>query len=168
MDKHRGKAAVLIICMLFIFVFVSGAERQEKPEQKQEEEEKASIFQVVKSLFTVSTSSPISGRSYWEKVKTAINRVQAHFFPPNLEYSSVKFTFLLLTYVSENGMIKYSFRVKDEAGDGGEKVKGAVAKSIEKSKATLEGSAKSAAEIAGKTVQKTKDKVKKSFSQSEL
>ncbi|KAJ0006795.1 hypothetical protein Pint_30551 [Pistacia integerrima] len=145
MDKHRGKAAVLIICMLFIFVFVSGAERQEKPEQKQEEEEKASIFQVVKSLFTVYTSSPISRRSYWEKVKTAINRVQAHFFPPNLD-----------------------FRVKDEAGDGGEKVKGAVAKSIEKSKATLEGSAKSAAEIAGKTVQKTKDKVKKSFSQSEL
>ncbi|KAJ0075488.1 hypothetical protein Patl1_34945 [Pistacia atlantica] len=60
------------------------------------------------------------------------------------------------------------FRVKDEAGDGGEKVKGAVAKSIEKSKATVEESAKSAAEIAGKTVQKTKDKVKKSFFQSEL
>ncbi|TXG69494.1 hypothetical protein EZV62_004429 [Acer yangbiense] len=59
-----------------------------------------------------------------------------------------------------------SFRGGGEVGDlkggdpkgGGEKVKEAAVKSMEKSKATMEGSARSAAEMTGKTIRNTKEK----------
>lgn len=60
-----------------------------------------------------------------------------------------------------------SFRWSDHEADasgGGEKVKEAVSKSLEKSKATVEDTAKSAARIAGETVHKTKEKMKKILS----
>ena len=67
-----------------------------------------------------------------------------------------------------SGILK-SFRRGDE-GQGvtengaGEKVKEAIAKSLETSKATVEDAAKSAADIAGETMHKAKEKVKRSLS----
>lgn len=53
-------------------------------------------------------------------------------------------------------------------GDGaGGKVTEVVGKSFGKSKETVEDSAKSAAKIVGERVQKTKEKVKRSFSGSD-
>lgn len=46
----------------------------------------------------------------------------------------------------------------------GDKVKEAVAESLEKTRATVEDSAKTAAKIASETVHKTKEKVKRSLS----
>lgn len=59
-------------------------------------------------------------------------------------------------------------RVDEPSGGGaGEKMKDAVSKSFGKSKATVEDTAKSAAEVVGETLQKTKEKVKRSFSDRE-
>lgn len=70
------------------------------------------------------------------------------------------FGFMIVGYVYE-----ISFRRGDEgqgvtdSGGAGEKVKEALAKSIRTSKATMEGAAKSAADIAGETIEKAKQKV---------
>ncbi|XP_011046602.1 PREDICTED: uncharacterized protein LOC105141166 [Populus euphratica] len=104
------------------------------------------------SLFTFSANSPAttSARtrtSFWENVKTMFNQAQASIFPPNLD-----------------------FRRSDEAvGHGGvtgtaEKMKEGAAKSVEKGKATVENSARTAARVASETVQKIKEKVKRTAS----
>ncbi|KAJ6983786.1 hypothetical protein D5086_021089 [Populus alba] len=104
------------------------------------------------SLFTFSANSPATtsastGTSFWENVKTMFNQAQASIFPPNLD-----------------------FRRSDEAvgyggGTGtGEKMKEGAAKSVEQGKATVENSARTAARVASETVQKMKEKVKRTLS----
>ncbi|KAK0597956.1 hypothetical protein LWI29_030205 [Acer saccharum] len=85
-------------------------------------------------------------RRYLDMLKGLFNQANLYFSsPPNLD-----------------------FRGDLKGGDpkgGGEKVKEAAVKSMEKSKATMEGSARSAAEMTGKTIRNTKERVKKSFSE---
>jgi hypothetical protein len=65
----------------------------------------------------------------------------------------------------------YSFRWSDEAvghgggtGGTGEKMKEGAAKSVEKGKATVDNSARTAARVASETGQKIKEKVKRTLS----
>ncbi|KDP25056.1 hypothetical protein JCGZ_22591 [Jatropha curcas] len=68
--------------------------------------------------------------TYWDKAKTMISQAQAHLFPsPNLD-----------------------FRGSETDRGAGEKVKEAVAESLGKTKATVEDSAKSAANIVKRSL----------------
>ncbi|KAJ4718801.1 Transmembrane protein [Melia azedarach] len=122
----------------FFFSFVSSS-----GDEKREEKKKPSISDMMISTFSVYTT-PIN-RSYWGKLKALMNHAQAYFFAPNLD-----------------------FRGSEEAeaingATGEKKVREAVARSVERRKETVEEPAKSAYEIAGKTMKKTKDQFKKSF-----
>ncbi|KAK9229814.1 hypothetical protein WN944_022780 [Citrus x changshan-huyou] len=153
---------IIILCMLFIFISAFGDEdiqksfdddRHNEHEAAAEEVKKPSTLKMLKSTFALYTSaSPLStSSSYWGKLKAFLNQAQAYFFPPNLHFRGSN---------NEAGAIKNP--------SGGEKVKEAVAKSTERSKETVEQSAQTAAEIAGKTMQKMKEKIKKTFSHHEL
>uniref|UniRef100_A0A6N2LCB7 Uncharacterized protein n=1 Tax=Salix viminalis TaxID=40686 RepID=A0A6N2LCB7_SALVM len=112
------------------------------------------------SLFAFSANSPattsaVTGSSFWEKEITMFSRVQASIFPPHLEWFNLS---------SSLQCWDCSFRWSDEAvgrggGTGtGEKMKEGAAKSVEKGKAAVEDSARSAAKVASETVQKIKEK----------
>jgi len=86
-----------------------------------------------------------SGNNYWGKLKESLGRGHARFFPPNID-----------------------FRGKDDPSMGaGGKMKEAVTRSFEHSKDTVEGAARSAAEVARDTAEAVKEKVKRSVSGSE-
>nr|GMC90620.1 uncharacterized protein LOC109227352 [Ipomoea batatas] len=86
--------------------------------------------------------------AYWTKLDSLIQKGRAFFFsPPNLDFRQG-------TEEAPKAM---------EEGTG-EKVKEAVVKSVDKSKATVEDSAKSAAKLAGETVGKATQKLKETLS----
>ncbi|CAK7323783.1 unnamed protein product [Dovyalis caffra] len=149
MDRLR-RCTILV---LFLFLLISEIAHGQQAPVDLENAQRSNIFsKIIGSLFSSSANPPATtnagtGTSFWDKVRTVFNQAQASIFPPNLD-----------------------FRGRDEAlghGDAtgtGEKMKEAVAKSVEKGKATVEDSARSAAKIASETLQKTKEKVKKSLS----
>ncbi|KAF8411571.1 hypothetical protein HHK36_004126 [Tetracentron sinense] len=104
------------------------------------QEEKPSLMGIARSIFSFTTTSPVSS---WDKLKPLINQVQMYLFPPNID-----------------------FRRNDEAETGGERMKEAVEKSVETSKATIEETAKSAAKVVGEAMHKTAEKVKGSESET--
>ncbi|XP_062109923.1 uncharacterized protein LOC133821792 isoform X2 [Humulus lupulus] len=88
---------------------------------------------------TESSTEGVTATSKLDKLKTLLKTAQTHLFPPNLEGG-------------------------EEIG-GGEK--GAVGKSFDQGVETVEGSAKTAAKIAGETVTKAKDTVQHTFSKDD-
>ncbi|GAU19709.1 hypothetical protein TSUD_78340 [Trifolium subterraneum] len=78
-----------------------------------------------------------SHESSWEKIKTVIHDLQMQFSPPSLDFRG-------MGNVDQDGM------------------KEAVGKSFDKSKVSVEGTAKSAAELVGDAIHKTTEKVKDS------
>ncbi|KAH7515311.1 uncharacterized protein LOC125418654 [Ziziphus jujuba] len=156
MDNLKTSTAIVILCLLFInFSSTIGDEGQQSlnNHEKAESDTKQSFSGMVRSLFSISTSSPIS-TSYWGKLKNHVNQAYAYFFPPNLDFRR-----------SDQADGTGAGEAASIYGSGpGEKVKEAVSKSLETSKETVEDAAKSAARIAGETVHKTKEKMKKSMS----
>ncbi|KAG6758732.1 hypothetical protein POTOM_039092 [Populus tomentosa] len=142
------RCTISILFLLFMTYYIAHA--QQGPV---ENAQRPNIFsKIFGSLFTFSANSPATtsastGTSFWENVKAMFNQAQASIFPPNLD-----------------------FRRSDEAvghggGSGtGEKMKEGAAKSVEQGKATVENSARTAARVASETVQKMKEKVKRTLS----
>ncbi|KAA8541534.1 hypothetical protein F0562_022686 [Nyssa sinensis] len=147
MDQISHKATTLIL-FFFIFLLAVGNEEKHNIEVEVQGEKKTSAVEMLKTFFTfpipTTTTSFPESRSRWSMVKTLINRAQAYFFPPGLDFRGIDET---------------------EACDGGvgEKMREAVVKS----KAAAEDSAKSTAKLAGETVKKTVKKVKESLSDTE-
>ncbi|WCJ37140.1 hypothetical protein M5689_018295 [Euphorbia peplus] len=86
--------------------------------------------------------------------KSIFNRAQPFFFPPNLDFRGS-------SKPREEGNKE---RMMDRGGAPEDTLKEAVAESVGKTKATVEESAKSAAELATKTIKETKEKVKRTLS----
>ncbi|XP_039154968.1 uncharacterized protein LOC120286660 [Eucalyptus grandis] len=101
-------------------------------------EEKPSIAKIV--LGTVSRLRE-SHKISWIKIKTIMNNVQLQFFPPDLDFRS-----------RDDAIV-------DNQNNAGSKVEHAVKKSFGTSKVTVEETAKSTAEVVGKAVRKTLEKV---------
>nr|XP_016491213.1 PREDICTED: uncharacterized protein LOC107810893 [Nicotiana tabacum] len=108
--------------------------------------QKTPIIETVKRMFSFPTTLPQTSTSYWSKFNSLIKQGKAYFSPPTLDFRDSQ-----------------EAQGKEEEG-AGEKVKEAVIKSLDKSKEAMEDSAKSAAKLAGDAVQKTKNKVKRTFS----
>ncbi|KAI4330144.1 hypothetical protein MLD38_028447 [Melastoma candidum] len=92
-----------------------------------------------------------SNQDSWSKIKAVLNAFQLKFTPPNLDFRG--------TGDGAND--------KGGAEGVGGKVMGAVGKSFSAGRATVEGSAKSAAQGVEKAVQKTAEMVKDSVSDDE-
>uniref|UniRef100_A0A3Q7GW19 Uncharacterized protein n=2 Tax=Solanum lycopersicum TaxID=4081 RepID=A0A3Q7GW19_SOLLC len=93
-------------------------------------------------------SFPQTSANYWSRFESLIKQGKAYFSPPTLDFRDSQ-----------------EAQARAEGGAApGEKVKEAVLKSLDKSKAALEESAKSAAKLAGEAVSKTTNKMKRTFS----
>ncbi|KAJ6719997.1 hypothetical protein OIU85_023245 [Salix viminalis] len=144
MDWLRS-CTMTTVSLLFLLFMMSGIAHAQQG--LVENAQRPNIYsKIFGSLFAFSANSPattsaVTGSSFWEKEITMFSRVQASIFPPHLD-----------------------FRWSDEAvgrggGTGtGEKMKEGAAKSVEKGKAAVEDSARSAAKVASETVQKIKEK----------
>ncbi|XP_030527653.1 uncharacterized protein LOC115738969 [Rhodamnia argentea] len=108
-----------------------------------EEEKKPSIAKVVTGAVSLLRKSQ---KISWIKIKTIMNSMQLQFFPPDLDFRS------------RDGA------AVDDQNNAGSKVKQVVEKSFGTSKVAVEETAKSAAEVVGKAVRKTAEKVKESMS----
>ncbi|PON83611.1 hypothetical protein TorRG33x02_205680 [Trema orientale] len=150
MDKLRI-SVILIVCALILFTSTTSVVGDEEGREIERKPIKASLIERLTSLLYVSSPTPSTtttttspeATSNWDKLRLLVKHVHAYLFPPNLEGGE------------ESEAVR---------GSSGEKVKGAVARSLEKSKEAVEDSAKSAAKIAGETVKRTKDKVKHTLS----
>nr|GMC82446.1 uncharacterized protein LOC109227352 [Ipomoea batatas] len=94
------------------------------------------IVETAMAMFSLPTTFPDTS-AYWTKLDSLIQQGRAFFFssPPNLDF--------------RQGTDEDAPKAMEEGT--GEKVKEAVVKSVDKSKATIEDSAKSAAKVAGET-----------------
>ncbi|XP_055830513.1 uncharacterized protein LOC129899537 [Solanum dulcamara] len=124
-----------------------GGEEQQIQEQQLHEKSRTPIIETVKRMFSFPASFPQTPTNYWSKFESLIKQGKAYFSPPTLDFRDSQ-----------------EAQARVEGGAPGEKVKEAVLKSLDKSKAALEESAKSAAKLAGEAVQKTTNKVKRTFS----
>uniref|UniRef100_A0A5B7BWT8 Transmembrane protein n=1 Tax=Davidia involucrata TaxID=16924 RepID=A0A5B7BWT8_DAVIN len=147
MEKCRGITTLFLLWVIILSPGIistvgDGGQNNVEPNQ-----EKPSATEMIRDIYSQLTTSSVS---YWDKVKSFINQVQAEFFPPNLD-----------------------FRSRDEGhstGGGGNegargKMKDAAEKSFGTSKVAVEESAKSAAKAVGEAVHKTAEKVKQSMSE---
>ncbi|KAJ8557780.1 hypothetical protein K7X08_004546 [Anisodus acutangulus] len=160
MERHlqlRSYSSLFLLLLLFIISFhytigstVGGGQEEEEKQQLQEQllhieegKSKPPIIETVKKMFSFPTSFSQTPTSYWSKLESLFKQGKAYFSPPTLD-----------------------FRDSQEAQDREEGValKEAVLKSLDKSKATIEESAKSAAKLAGDAMQKTTNKLKRTFS----
>lgn len=128
----------------------SAGDGQEEEEEQQIQEQqlhitsKTPIIETVKKMF----SFPQTSANYWSRFESLIKQGKAYFSPPTLDFRDSQ-----------------EAQARAEGGAApGEKVKEAVLKSLDKSKAALEESAKSAAKLAGEAVSKTTNKMKRTFS----
>ncbi|PON31161.1 Transmembrane protein [Parasponia andersonii] len=149
MDKLRN-SVTLIVCALILFTGTTSVVGDEGGREIERKPIKASYIERLTSLLYVSSPTPPTttttspeATSNWDKLRLLVKHAHAYLFPPNLEGGE------------ESEAVR---------GSSGEKVKGAVARSLEKSKEAVEDSAKSAAKIAGETVKRTKDKFEHTFS----
>ncbi|XP_009616305.1 uncharacterized protein LOC107823796 [Nicotiana tabacum] len=128
-----------------------GGGQEEEAQQLQEQlhmeakAQKTPIIETVKRMFSFPTTLPQTSTSYWSKFNSLIKQCKAYFSPPTLDFRD-------------------SQEAQGKEEGAGEKVKEAMIKSLDKSKEAMEDSAKSAAKLAGDAVQKTKNKVKRTFS----
>nr|GMC86554.1 hypothetical protein DM860_014299 [Ipomoea batatas] len=139
---------IKIIALLIIIFFshaVAGGGEAEGMEAVRKR--RHPIVETAMALFSLPTTFPDTS-AYWTKLDSLIQQGRAFFFsPPNLDFRQG-------TEDAPKAM---------EEGTG-EKVKEAVVKSVDKSKATIEDSAKSAAKMAGETVGKATQKLKETLS----
>ncbi|KAM3308306.1 hypothetical protein P3S67_010050 [Capsicum chacoense] len=144
----------LFLVLLLLFIIISfhytvgsvgdgQAEEEQLQEQQLHMKSRTPIIETVKRLF----SSPQTSTNYWNKFESLVRQGKAYFYPPTLDFRDSQ-----------------EARAREERVATGEKVKEAVLKSLDKSKAALEESAKSAARLAGDAVQKTTAKMKRTFS----
>ncbi|KAK3035547.1 hypothetical protein RJ639_034752 [Escallonia herrerae] len=145
----RGvSTAALLICLFIVFLSPVENVQQESSMHGEEEIPTSDLLETVKRMFSTRTTAVpradigSSTSSYWVKARALIDHVQAYFFPPNLDFRGS----------SEEAEAAGGKGV----GGAGEKVKEAVKESLEKSKATVEDSAKSAAEAVHKTAKMMK------------
>ncbi|XP_059299504.1 uncharacterized protein LOC132052140 [Lycium ferocissimum] len=162
MENHlqfRNCSSLFLLLLLFIISFHytigsvgGGQEEEEKQFQEQqphleEGKSKPPIIEIVKTMFSFPTAFPQTPTSYWRKLETLFKQGKAYFSPPTVDFRDSQ-----------------EAEGRDEGGAAGEKVKEAVLKSLDKSKEAIEESAKSAAKLAGDAVQKTTNKLKRTFS----
>ncbi|KAK4366828.1 hypothetical protein RND71_014708 [Anisodus tanguticus] len=140
MEFFRKLSLILLFCLI---TFSSGiihtaadAAHQKSVQDKQKD---ASPTQMLEEAYSMLVTSSLRS---WDMVKSYINQFQLKHFPPNVESKD------------------------DGKANGGarEKIKEATQKSFEKTKETVEGSAKSAAEAMEQKVHKTAEKVKDTMS----
>ncbi|ESQ35123.1 hypothetical protein EUTSA_v10008985mg [Eutrema salsugineum] len=121
--------------VLFLFVFSASVNSSDVDYQR-------AVPPEDKTTTVLLSKIKQSGNSYWAKLKETLGRGHSRLFPPNID-----------------------FRGKDDASMGaGEKMKEAVTRSFENSKDTVEGAARSAAEVACDAAESVKEKVKRSVS----
>ncbi|KAK4719085.1 hypothetical protein R3W88_017423 [Solanum pinnatisectum] len=144
---------LLLFTISFHYTIGSAGDGQEEEEQQIQEQQhhmksKTPIIETVKKMFSFPTSFPQTSANYWSRFESLIKQGKAYFSPPTLDFRDSQ-----------------EAQARAEGGAApGEKVKEAVLKSLDKSKAALEESAKSAAKLAGEAVQKTTNKMKRTFS----
>ncbi|WMV34939.1 hypothetical protein MTR67_028324 [Solanum verrucosum] len=142
---------LLLFTISFHYPIGSAGDGQEEEQQIQEQlyvKSKTPIIETVKKMFSFPTSFPQTSANYWSRFESLIKQGKAYFSPPTLDFRDSQ-----------------EAHARAEGGAApGEKVKEAVLKSLDKSKAALEESAKSAAKLAGEAVQKTAKKMKRTFS----
>ncbi|KAK3004325.1 hypothetical protein RJ639_018549 [Escallonia herrerae] len=142
----RGvSTAVLLICLFIVLLSPVENVQQESSMQEEEEIPTSDLLETVKRMFSTRTTAVHTGSStssFWMKARALIDHVQAYLFPPNLDFRGSR------EEAEATG--------GEGVGGAGEKVKEAVTKSLEKSKATVEDSAKSAAEAVHKTAKMMK------------
>ncbi|MCE3050579.1 hypothetical protein HAX54_047608 [Datura stramonium] len=120
-------------------IIQTGGDENKNVQDKQKDA--ASPTQVLEEAYSMLVTSSLRS---WDVVKSYIHQLQLKYFPPNVD-----------------------FRSKDDVkanGGAGERIMEATKKSFEKSKETVEGSAKSAAEAVEHKVHKTAEKVKDKMS----
>lgn len=146
MDKKHGASGVILV--LLVLVFLSNVNGDSVNDEDQSKKSALWVWQRLRSAYSMYSSVfPTSIGQYWHMVKAIVNHTYAYFFPPNIDFRR-----------GDEGQA-----VVDNNG-AGDKVKEALAKSLGTSKATLEDAAKSAADMAGETIEKAKVKVKRSLS----
>ncbi|MCD7470978.1 hypothetical protein HAX54_011235 [Datura stramonium] len=159
----RSSYSLFLLLLLFIIYFhytigsVKGGQEEEEQQQQQQQliqeqqlhmKSRTPIIETVKRMFSFPTNSfPQTSTNYWSKFESLIKQGKAYFSRPTLDFRDSQ-----------------EVQAREETGAAGEKVKEAVLKSLDKSKAAIEESAKSAARLAGDAVQKTTNKVKRTFS----
>ncbi|XP_057421180.1 uncharacterized protein LOC130715144 [Lotus japonicus] len=134
MDRFRRTTLFfLLFCILIILQFQLATldEGGQNVAQDQDHPEKPLLSKVL--LDTISLLRK-SHKSSWEKIKTVIHDLQMQFSPPNLDFRG--------------------------GGETEHDVKEAVGKSFDRSKETVEETAKSAANVVGEAIHKTTEKVK--------
>ncbi|CAN4098052.1 unnamed protein product [Withania somnifera] len=131
---------LFIISLNYSFGSVGGGKEEELKEQQLHMKSRTPIIETVKSMF----SFPQTSTNYWSKFESFIKQGKGYFSPPTLDFRDSQ-----------------EAQTREKGGAPGEMVKEAVLKSLDKGKATMEESAKSAARLA---VHKTKNKVKRTFS----
>ncbi|XP_052175696.1 uncharacterized protein LOC127790297 [Diospyros lotus] len=151
MDQGRGKAVLIHLFCLLLLIFLSsafgddgeqGRRRTKNPNVEEVLQKRPpSLLEMLLNPAKFTTAPPAAAdASFRDKVKALANLLQAYLFPPNLD-----------------------FRGSDEveetsSGSRGEKVKEAVAKSLGKTRAAVEDSARSAAKLAGDSLHKLMNK----------
>ncbi|CAN4106477.1 unnamed protein product [Withania somnifera] len=135
MESLRKLSILVLFCLITISSeIIHTAGDQKNVQDKQKDQSSTQILEEAYSMLVTS-----SMRS-WDMVKSYINQLQLKYFPPNVD-----------------------FRSKDDGkanGGAGERITDATRKSFKKSKETVEGSAKYAAEAMEQKVHKTAEKVK--------
>ncbi|KAF7814658.1 putative transmembrane protein [Senna tora] len=149
--EGASSSAILILCLfLWLCVSVLSVEVEEQQQKVVEEEQRkkkpwVSEWERLREAYGIYTKVWSASSWQWQMLKKIGNEAYYRWFPPNLDFRKHDET-------------------EGERGGAGEKVKEALAKSVGKSKATVEDSARSAAKMAGETVHKATEKVKKTFS----
>ncbi|XP_060185687.1 uncharacterized protein LOC132615129 [Lycium barbarum] len=141
MEIFRKLSLILLFCLITFsseIVHTAGDAAHHQNNDKQKDQSPTQMLEEAYSMLVTS-----SLRS-WDMVKSYINQLQFKYFPPNVDFRS-----------RDDGKANAGAR---------EKIKEATQKSFEKSKETVEGSAKSAAEAMEQKVQKTAEKVKETMS----
>ncbi|KAM3359821.1 hypothetical protein P3S68_019532 [Capsicum galapagoense] len=133
----------LRILVLFCLITISSEIIHATGDQKnvQDKQKDQSPTQMLEEAYSMLVTSSLRS---WDMVKSYINQFQLKYFPPNVD-----------------------FRSKEDSkanGGAGERIMDATQKSFAKSKETVEGSAKSAAEAMEQKVHETAEKVKNTMS----
>ncbi|TMW97235.1 hypothetical protein EJD97_005943 [Solanum chilense] len=139
MEFFRKLSILVIFCLITIsceIIHTNG--NQQNVEEDKKEQSPTQILEEAYSMLLTSTLRSL------DVAKSYINQLQLKYFPPNVDFRSND-------DVSTNG------------GAGG-RIMEATQKSFEKSKETVEGSAKSAAAAVEQKVHDTADKVKDTIS----
>ncbi|GAA0143514.1 hypothetical protein LIER_04182 [Lithospermum erythrorhizon] len=76
----------IVLCCLFIMVHSSGIANSKNEEYVGEK--KASVSEMVKCLYSISTSSPFTSE-YWVKVRTLLDQGRVYLSSLNLDFKKV-------------------------------------------------------------------------------